>query len=321
MFPNHDGQASDQRLSHEALYARYDAHTDEVSSGSSDQGILAQPSTLSFVFETGSGTRNGGRSVRSQAAKHGWSSRQRAAPNRQDGKRKRRKVKPGPISEGAPSQQSDAIHGFIVHTLFEDTPTLPSSYSDKGGLDPLSLPPDSSIVSEILNGLGLSNLPVPPPSTPREMRPLQPYALVARDNLSKCLPALATSTPSFLQAVLNVECPLYSRIDSIGSPFEGLPVVWDPLYTVLATRCMYIYLDTRFMHTNFSRPRNRDSAGSADKLKLYTYSAHVRYTSSDRDSREGACFVLRHHESRSHEAQTRRCTLEEVSRMVSEKDR
>ena len=216
--------------------------------------VPQQPSTslqpdcasLNFVFETGSGLRSGGRSVRSQAAKHGWTNRQRVVKTDCPPKPKRRKVQQEMIGEGTSSHQPSAIVPSFLTTSSPPSslsghcgPHAPKQPRNATSLQASNSRPAASTPPLWLPHLrGTGSLPTPASSPPQHNR--APFHESENDTAERS--AIISSYPKrptspFLHVVLNEECPLFTQVDQAGNPFQAYPVQWKPLYGTMVEHC------------------------------------------------------------------------------------
>jgi hypothetical protein len=59
----------------------------------------------------------------------------------------------------------------------------------------------------------------------------------AVDKAPKAAPSKRTSTPAFLDLVLNEEHPMWKPVDSGNNSFKVFPVKWQPFYGRLLANC------------------------------------------------------------------------------------
>ncbi|KAL1297640.1 hypothetical protein AAFC00_006197 [Neodothiora populina] len=244
---------------------RHDSHEshadatgrDIMSTRSPENDVPKQENTFNFVFETGSGVRKGGHSVRSQAAKYGWTSRQRnskkAAPARPP-PNKRRKVQHHTTFEGVLSQPPttdssvDPVCGtgssnLQVHVPISDAPASSSPpVSNVSNRETVNAPAarnprrSPSVASAVIpwnpyHESGFSSFPL---SLPRHDSAMSDVADDDRSSSKSQEPpgwSRRSRSPSpFFEVVLNEDCPCFQQMKHDGNPFSRFPVSWTPLY-------------------------------------------------------------------------------------------
>lgn len=218
------------------------------------------PRGLNFVFETGSGHRNGGHNVRSQAAKHGWTSRQRVS--------KREKPAKSKLAKAHGQSTFEGIFQAVPPTIASS-----SKFSASGLLTPIASPsPQPLLSSKVLR----SNTRCE--STVSEANPLtsshegsstavteeSQIENISRSDMTS--PRAKRPTSPFLEIVLNEDHQLPSRVNDAGNPFGMFPVKWHPFYGSVVDRCTYtcariIFINYRLIQRRsitYCRPSERN---------------------------------------------------------------
>lgn len=213
----------------------------------------SQAGVLNFVFETGSGVRKGGHNVRSQAAKFGWTSRQRVS--KKDSQHvtnkpatKRRKVQhliaceeaSPSISEPFQSDPPSTCVSIDLRQHTPPTPTTPNGYA--GVASTLLLSRDSSATltwtQPSWNNATYLPSPLPSPNCEKSTLATSPQSTNVHDKSPR---RRRSSSTSFFEVVLNEEHPIFNHVNHLGDPFRQFPVAWKPLYGSMIERCMYMF--------------------------------------------------------------------------------
>lgn len=204
---------------------------------------LAGAVNLNFVFETGSGARNGGHNVRSQAAKHGWLSRKPKNDGQSTSRgTKRRKLQhqaaePVSFTPQQQTRRSDSAVGSVSKDQ------LPLTRTDSGASFQSCHLKDTTALVWSPQKANVSYLPSPTPTPPpRKLTP----AASDYDTGGSCLrepsrPSRQSTRSPFLEIVMNEDCPRLNEIAHEGNPFCQFPVEWCPLYGLMIERCMFPY--------------------------------------------------------------------------------